>query len=180
MEIEQIAKELKKKKKIVFQKIGQEFVDVYCDIQADYKNPSIRKDFMNFYGINAARPSKKWKREYFRLLAEDESDIETVLKRLHKNGGKLHFSFATKLIHTSHPHMPLFDSQVEKVLGKEFRMSVLSLQYKELMKAYARLLRNKGIKSLVSEFHDKYDPRHKMSDEKVLDSLMWGLGKTMK
>jgi hypothetical protein len=81
-----------------------------------------RSLFASYYRLNGARLSAEFKRTYFDILFNWRPEKQThsyrsVLLALHKASGRLHASFASKLVAVRDESSPLFDSHVSKFFG---------------------------------------------------------------
>jgi len=143
-----------------------------------------------FWALNAARLSETFCANYFGLLKdvlEVRRGIEEIARHLYlvesnNRGHKLQFSFATKLLHMADPHSPIYDSMVadffffseshstEKIPE---RIEELAGFHNFLAEEYARVLEAGLLAPSIEKFRDKLKPKH-FSDQKVIDSLIWG------
>lgn len=146
--------------------------------------------FRSFYGMDRAGLSSDLKKHFFKLLRQKEGDLKIILDELYeipslKKLNAVHFVFATKLLHTLDDGNPIFDSRVAKVVGrpvndadKDTRIRYCIEFYAQLKNTYHDLLEEDGIKKVIQEFRKKFHvTREQISDEKVLDFIIWTLGK---
>ncbi|MGO9482467.1 MAG: hypothetical protein ACLP05_11895, partial [Candidatus Kryptoniota bacterium] len=108
-----------------------------------------------------------------------------------KNGKKLQFSFSSKLIHTVNSHSPIYDSNIVRfysfseprstntIIIKEQRILRLLKFHEWLCDEYERVLRNGILAQGIQQFLDHFKPIT-FTDEKVIDSLIWGFEKWRK
>jgi len=149
--------------------------------------------FRSYYGLDRAGLSPEQKTEYFRLLANKKVDLETILSELYelprltkKNKNAIQFSFATKLLHTIDNTRPIFDTQVAKVIhksvtgnGKKEKTESAKELYNCLRNLYLKLMADKKIQVIIKEFREN-STSQKITDSKVLDFVIWTLGKLKK
>jgi hypothetical protein len=104
----------------------QESVCVYEEIMRRYEENGVtdlvfRFLFRSFYRLDNAGLTDEWKEEFFSLLKRKETNLRTLLDKLHeiptlRGHNSFQLSFATKLLHTLNPHLPIYDSIVAKKL----------------------------------------------------------------
>ena len=153
-------------------------------------NPEFQSRFKSFYRMNSAGLSNSQKKCFFELLLDKQEDLKYILSELYKIprlDGKhsIQFSFATKLLHTIDNDKPIFDSGVETLTGvkrkgsdRDTKINSCIEIYNSLGTLYAELKDNDKIRKIISKFRSKFKvDDEKMSDTKVLDFIMWSLGK---
>lgn len=150
--------------------------------------------YRRFWAMNAAQLSPAFYAAYFGTLAAAVSQpptLSSVAQTLHaastrQNGQKsLQFSFATKLLHITNPHLPIYDSQVASFYffveparnpkdPNDFqrRISDFVTFHDFLKQEYARVLKNNLLATAIQEFRSRLNPKH-FTDEKIVDSLIW-------
>jgi hypothetical protein len=92
----------------------------------------------------------------------------------------IQFSFATKLMHTVNPHLPIYDSMVAEFFffqrptneGTEERIGDYIAFYNFLIDEYNRILRQGLLTRAIGLFRSKCTSQH-WTDEKIIDSLIW-------
>ncbi|MCX6720336.1 MAG: hypothetical protein NTW11_00835 [Candidatus Staskawiczbacteria bacterium] len=194
---DQIIQEIIKKQDEILLKITQESVDVYLFLKNEYKKGNIKNNtlfqfvFRSFYRLDNAGLSDEIKNHYFELMAEGKNNLEDILLELYefknsKNQKTIQFSFATKLLHTLDNSKPIFDAEVSRVFHKsrqgktkdEKIKSCVSI-YEFLKSAYSDLLQDEKIKKIILKFRSDFnvEDKNEMSDTKVLDFIIWSLGK---
>ena len=105
----------------------QDHVAPYVRICSQYNNQEsntaeFKSTYRKFYQLNAAKLSAEFCDSYFELLEEHrnnvELNVEVIVNRLYelesnsKGTHAVHFSFATKLVHTVNNELPVYDSMV--------------------------------------------------------------------
>ena len=180
-------------------RVDIESIDVYRFLRDEYKKGSINSNnvfqfvFRSYYRLDNAGLGDALKKKYFELLANRQDNLKKILLELYRiptlrNFNAVQFSFATKLLHTIDTNNPIFDSEVSEVIhkrvtGKNMEEKIESCLkiYDSLKSTYMMLLQDKEIKNLILKFREKFRvDENDMPDMKVLDSIVWSLGKLMK
>ena len=141
--------------------------------------------------MNAARLSDDFCSAYFNLLnrANREISVEEIINALYfiqsnaKGIHAVHFSFATKLIHTLDNNLPIYDRMVatfyflpdiKQNWTKEKKIEVYLNSYKFLKSEYERVIDNNLLEISIDKFRKKFDVDDKQySNCKVIDTLIW-------
>jgi len=150
--------------------------------------PDYQKRYRRFWAMNAAQLSPAFYTAYFGALnaaLNHPPTLSSVAQTLHdasarQNGQKsLQFSFATKLLHMTNTHSPIYDSQVaafyffqEPSIDLQQRINGLVAFHSFLTQEYARVLNGGLLASAIQEFRLRLKPQH-FTDEKIVDSLIW-------
>lgn len=138
--------------------------------------------------------SKDIKCYFFYLLEKREANLEYILSELYeiptlKGKNTMQFSFATKLLHTIDNDKPIFDSRVKSTLqikskgsgkhsDKDTKIRSCIEIYDSLEQWYVKLKENEKVKNFISKFKLKFRiDKEKISDTKILDFIIWSLGK---
>ena len=195
-----IKKEILKNQDKILSSLNPESLEVYRFLKSEYSKGDIIKNhvfkftFRSFYRIDNAKFSNKLKDKYFELLSKKEDNLGIILSELHripnlKGLNCIHFSFATKLLHTLDNNNPIYDTEVSRVLHittikkgtKEVKIKSCEEKYLKLKEIHESLLKDKEIQKLISRFRKNFNvkPEH-ISDVKVLDFIVWSLGKLKK
>lgn len=196
---DQIIKEIDEKQEDILSNLNFESIAVYSFLKDEYIKGDILSNFVfqfvfrSYYRLDNAGLSDEIKSRFFELLAEKQTNLGTILLELHKTQtleGKntIQFSFATKLLHTIDNNKPIFDSGVSiltniKPKGSDRDTKIRSRieMYESLEKLYAELKEDYKIKKVISKFRSKFKADDKqISDTKILDFIMWSLGKLKK
>lgn len=141
-----------------------------------------QKQYKNFWEMN--RASGGFCTKYFELLAAPTTpNLPGLLQALEDASMRrdeartVQFSFATKLLHTRNPQLPIYDSRVarfflfERPLGAD-RMARLIAFYDFLAGEYARIIDAGYLADAISAFRQKFNLQQH-SDEKIIDWLIW-------
>lgn len=162
-------------------------LDKYWIIQSEVMDKDVSKDtdfqkkFNYFYKITPHR-NKEWQKEFYSLLQKSKKDtvtFESTLSKLFKKTGKVESSFASKLVATIDPKMPVIDSIVLKNLKLKLPYSYekdreikIHKIYQTLVKEFSLFLKTETGKYLVEQFAKEY-PTSKISKTKMLDLILW-------
>lgn len=189
MTASEIAETLIKHKGAILLKLTQEDVDVYVFLR------SVRNDqklihvfqfiFRSYFRLDSVGLNSEFKKKFFVLMAERESDLKSTLTELACIGRqKIQFSFATKLLHMQNSGLPIYDSQVAvvtglRVMGKtpKERIESCNFIYETLKIHYQNLCANGKVRGIIDDFRTKFKvTQEEVSDTKVIDFLLWALG----
>ncbi|RLG13071.1 MAG: hypothetical protein DRN71_05440 [Candidatus Nanohalarchaeota archaeon] len=194
---DEIIKEIDEKQDDILDNLNLESIKVYSFLKEEYVKGNIQDNsvfqfvFKSFYGMNQAGLSNDQKIRFFELLSEQQESLEYILSELYeipRKSNKSHsiqFSFTTKLLHTINNSKPIYDSKLAKLINQHVRgsnknekiLSCLEI-YDFLEKLYANMLQDRKLADIISKFRLKFDvDKENISDTKVLDFLMWSLGK---
>lgn len=195
----EIVKEIIFREKDIFEKIKPESISVYLFLKKEYKKGNIEKNYLfqfvfkSFYALDGAGLSEQLKTRYFELMSEGKLELEDILTELYEIKNRreqktLQFSFTTKLLHTIDESKPIFDSEVSavvhtKVKGKTLEQRIKSCIniYTEIDILYKELLEDKNIKKILLKFKNRFSlNKDDISDAKILDFIIWSLGKILK
>lgn len=197
--IDDIAKEISVRRDEILSNINQESISVYLFLKDQYKKGDIKNNTLfhfvlrSYYRLDNAGLGDALKKRYFELLEDRNEDLEVILEELYKipterNIHTVQFSFATKLLHTINENSPIFDSEVSVVIHKrvtgdtkEDKIKSCREAFDFLKETYTGLLKEELVREVVSEFRDKFKvSASDVSDIKVLDFIVWSLGKLKK
>jgi hypothetical protein len=106
--------------------------------------------------------------------------FEEVLKVLHDKNGKIEASFASKLLHTINPKMPIWDQWVMKNVGIARPRYGSANQWQKTIAAYDRLtdwyekyLQTENAKELISLFDKEFPAGVEITDVNKIDLVLW-------
>ena len=184
----------------ILESIPQSHIDDY-DYLIQNRNqvadPRYQQKYKTFYRLFGAGLSPDYCNEYFTLLRlnlNDLTSLRDVVNYLYEipcnnRGKKLQFSFSSKLIHTVNPHSPIYDSNIvrfysfsePKITNTIYEQRILKLLtfHEWLCDEYERVLKNGILIQAIQQFRDRFKPTT-FTDEKVIDSLIWGFEKWRK
>src|SRR3989304_5283941 len=173
MEMDDVVRKIKNKREKIFKMLNDDKKSLtdYQFIMNEFKkgkistNKNFQEVYKSFYVMDAAGLTQAFFDKYFQLLESREEDVEKILQTLSKiqrrNGcHTVQLSFASKLIHTVNPYMPIYDKNVANVLRIEVKSNVdISERIKDRVRAYellkkktAKLLENGEIQEIISDF----------------------------
>lgn len=152
-----------------------------------------RSTYSRYWGLNAARLSADFQDVYFQYLetsktSPDSVDVQLVATRLleapTRNGGRrsLQFSFSSKLVHMLNPHMPVYDSTVERFFflpgtetlsSHDKKINRLMKSYNFLVREYQRILDEAILSQTIAAFRDRYQDTETWTDVRIIDTLIW-------
>jgi hypothetical protein len=143
-------------------------------------NTEFRKSFNGFYRVRQ-KPAA-WYDAFYGLLDESRNqatDFATVLRSLHTLTNRYEASFASKLLATLNPHMPVFDSVVLTNLKAKLpyqndpnRFQRICSLHDELSRCYKDYLHSEQGQYLVSQFKKAY-PNVDITEVKMVDLVLW-------
>jgi len=142
-------------------------------------DPVYRRRFNGFYRV---RRATGWQDKFYRLLQRKRAQPVTfgqVLRALHRATGRYEASFASKLVATIRPEMPVIDSVVLKNLGLSLprrnapdRLARLDRLHETLASSFRAFLRTETGRYLVKRFREEY-PDGRISKVKMVDLVLW-------
>lgn len=195
----EITKEIVKRQNEILSSVDEESVAVYLFLKNEYEKGNVGNNklfqfvFRSYYRLDSAGLGGKLKNRYFQLMAGKQRDLPKILRELYKiktlkNKNTIQFSFATKLLHTIDNNNPIFDAEVSRVLhvkvsGNTADKKILSCErvYQSIKNTYIDLLRDKDIQKIISKFRkETHTNEDQISDVKILDFIIWKLGKAQK
>ena len=197
--IDQIIKEIDEKQDDILSNLKLESIAVYSFLKNEYAKGNILNNlvfqfvFRSYYRLDNAGLSNEIKSRFFQLLAQKQINLGTILSELYeiptlKGKNTIQFSFATKLLHTIDNNNPIFASEVAvltkiNIKGSDRDKKIYSCIeiYNSLEKLYAKLKKDDKIRKVISKFRSKFKvDDERISDTKVIDFIMWSLGKLTK
>ena len=169
-------------------------VSKYMEIRRGYDDGSTGDDFQKkyrrFFSMNQARLPASFIEKYFEILARCHAtrtvDLFGTLQDLHKmpinrrDDTRLHFSFASKLVHTAVPTTPIYDGRVASFYFMKpvdgtvtQRIQKYKVRHQFLQEEYARILDYGLLSNVIAEFRSRFDEDSQITSEKVIDALIW-------
>lgn len=158
----------------------------YLWLQEELRRRNVRlsreyqKAFNRFYRV---RRGTAWQQVFYRILEGAKSQpmsLPIVLRRLHAAEGKVEVSFASKLVATVDPELPVIDSIVLRNLNirlpsagsVDSRIEQVARLHEDMAAAFSAYLRTPRGRGLVTEFGTKY-PEAVVTETKMLDLVLW-------
>jgi hypothetical protein len=147
-----------------------------CNVRSD---PEYRKRFNGFYRV---RRGQDWQNHFYGLLEAQKGrtvSFAEVFEALHRATGRYEASFASKLLATIDPNMPVIDSIVLRNLdlrlpaaGSKRRIARIEQLYAGLVNCFKEFLRTDTGRHLVTRFRAAY-PDATITEIKMLDLVLW-------
>ena len=146
-----------------------------CDVRRDRE---YRRRFNHFYRV---RRGEEWQGKFYSLLERSKTkpaSFADILTALHRATGRYEASFASKLLATIDPEMPVIDSIVLRNLnlklptGSARRLEQLAVLHRELNARFREFLTTDAGRYLVTRFRAEY-PDANITEIKMLDLVLW-------
>ena len=157
----------------------------YQHIQARLHTTDVRtdRDFQrSFNGFYRVRQGQDWQTVFYALLEEEKArprGFDTVLRALHAATGRHEASFASKLVASVNPDLPVLDAFVLKNVGLRMpsrshrdRLGELGKVYAQVEDWYALALESAAGKAALAAFDTAY-PDSGATPLKKLDLVLW-------
>jgi|SRR3989344_8314714 len=169
----------------------RESIEVYLFIQQNFpakiNDKFFRFVYKSFYGLNNAGLREECKNKYFKLLESKENSLQKILITLYeyptlKGYNSYQLSFATKLLHTLDNSLPIYDSNIAslfKLPPKKSDLTRCIKTYNLLKEKFGLLLKDSQIQEHIHKIKKTYRAE-KISDAKILDFMLWSIGKDEK
>jgi len=142
-------------------------------------NPLFRRRFNHFYRV---RRKKEWQDKFYELLERlrgTAAGFPEVFDVLYKATGRYEASFASKLLATLDPHMPVIDSIVLRNLNLRLpaanskdRMGRIRQLHSRLLSCFSDYLATENGQYLVKRFRKTYVGTE-VTEIKMLDLVLW-------
>jgi hypothetical protein len=146
---------------------------------AFHQDTEFRRKYNHFYRM---RRGTAWQDAFYGLMERakrEQLQFHVVLDLLHQATNRYEASFASKLIATINPSMPVIDSIVLKNLGLRLPYSTSTNRAEQICKLHQKLtdlfgtfLSTEDSKYLVEQFKTKY-PEVNITEVKMLDLVLW-------
>lgn len=148
------------------------------DVRAD-------ADFQRtFNGLYMVRRGASWRKAFYDLFESEKTNrarsFQDILATLHKATGRIEASFASKLLATVDPTMPVYDSWVRINLSLKtrtgppaLRMPALCADYAHIFSAYAWMVERPEWRRMRTSFDDALPDLSDLGDVKKIDLLLW-------
>jgi hypothetical protein len=140
-------------------------------------DPDFRRRFNGFYRV---RRATEWQDAFYALMARATGwPFSRVLEELSSATRRLEVSFASKLVASLDPMLPVIDSFVLKNLGLKLppvgatqRARTACEVYTALCDSYSAFLHSDDGRMLVEEFRNRY-PEARITELKMVDLVLW-------
>lgn len=160
-------------------------LEKYLWLQKEFKLRDVIKDRefqRKFNGFYKVRRNSDWQKVFYELLENNKNrkvSFKDTLAKLYKKTGRMEASFASKLVATINPKMPVIDAVVFKNLGlvlpsrnTKNRELLIDERYQHLIKEFSLFLQTEEGKYLIGKFIKEY-PRANITEIKMLDFILW-------
>lgn len=145
------------------------------------ERPEFQKKYDAFYRV---RRDEAWRREYFRWMAtygkRGNASFGEILLRLHQVTGQIEASFASKMLATLDPDMPIWDSKVLAALrlrlagsNPNIRFSNAVVLYERICKWYQDFMKTEEAAGMIQKFDEVFPEFRTMSPTKKIDFILW-------
>jgi hypothetical protein len=138
------------------------------------------RKFSGFYRVRARDAA--WRSAYFGLMGElrgEPLDFRICLTKVQTVTGRIEASFASKLLATLDPNLPVIDKIVLGHLGLRLpswgvpnRIEKAVSVYRSLTDALAEYIRSEPGKRAIAAFRTAY-PEARITDVKIVDLILW-------
>ncbi|HEY0109503.1 MAG TPA: hypothetical protein VGB67_07750, partial [Fibrella sp.] len=143
---------------------------------------AFQKRFNGYYRVS--RLPKKWYEAFYNIFDNSRNSIPAysdLLTTLYAATNRCEASFASKLLATLDPTMPVIDSVVLGILNTKIpgpstpnRLEKVALLHGEIGRCYKDFLKSKQGQSLISQFKATYPAESQLlTDIKMLDFILW-------
>lgn len=143
------------------------------------ENFEFRKKYNHFYRV---RRASAWQNAFYGVMARAKREhlqFHAVIEAMRQATGRYEASFASKLMATLNPSMPVIDSVVLKNLNMRLpaayaqdRIKKICTLHENLTTYFSDYLESENGAYLVSQFKKKY-PNAKVTETKMLDLVLW-------
>jgi hypothetical protein len=158
----------------------------YCWLQTALAEADVAHDRefqTRFNGFYRVRRNAAWQSAFYGLLQKNKSKRQSfadVLYALHAVTGRAEASFASKLVASVNPNMPVIDAFVLKNLGLrlprvgpiELRLARIVELHDLIRQIFSDYLASDIGRHLVARFEESYPDRH-VTRVKMLDLVLW-------
>ena len=145
------------------------------------ERPEFQRKYDAFYRV---RRDEAWRKEYFRLMTtygkRGNASFGEILLRLHQATGQIEASFASKMLATLDPDMPIWDSKVLAALqlrlagsSPNIRFSNAVVLYERICKWYQDYLKTDAATEMLHRFDKEFPEFQIMSQTKKIDFILW-------
>lgn len=139
-----------------------------------------KKSFNGFYRVRQ-KPAA-WYKAFYDIFDESRgisTDYRTVIETLYDRTNRIEASFASKLLATLNPEMPVIDSIVLSRLNTKLpryyesnRLEKICLLHDDIKSCYQKFLKTSQGKDLITSFKRAY-PQANITEIKMLDLVLW-------
>ena len=150
-------------------------------------NVAIDADFQRtFNGFYIVRRNEDWRKVYYDLFerVKDSGDVSFpyILEELYRLTGNVEASFASKLLATLKPEMPIWDRYVVQNLNIKVpsasdpdRIRKVEELYDGMVNWYADFLKTENARECIAKFDEVLPDYAWLSDVKKIDFFLWSI-----
>ena len=143
-----------------------------------------QRKFTYFYRV---RRNNAWRLAYYNLFESSKDNRSVsfdILRAIYRSTGRIEASFASKMLATLKPEMPIWDSIVLSKLGmkpcqsqdKEKRLQITVAIYDDIVAWYEAFNRTPEAQRFIEAFDHAFPEFSNFSKMKKIDFLIWGSG----
>ena len=160
-------------------------LEKYTWLQEHFRTREVTSDAdfqRRFNGFYRVRRGPDWQRPFYALLERckhEPTSFADVLHHLQTATGRVEASFASKLVATVDPSLPIIDSVVLQNVGLRLpapgvphRLQRVVEAHEELARCFAAFLDSDTGAYLLDRFEATY-PRSRVTKVKALDLVLW-------
>ena len=144
-------------------------------------NAAFQRKYNGFYVLRFT--TEHFRRVYYSYMethkANNTIQFEDIFRHLYSETGGMELSFASKLLHTINPEMPIWDSRVRYHLNLKRRpISVEETidYYSELVVMLTEYLKTPNATAVIGVFDELFGETG-LTPIKKIDNAIWSLGK---
>ena len=149
---------------------------------------SIDKEFQTrFNGFYIVRRNSEWRQTfytYFEAYKTTAPTFSEILTNLYQSTGRCEASFASKLLASLCPDMPIWDSHIlnylglkKKAVNKEAKLEEAIHLYEQIVEWYKDNIQSDIYKPYINEFDLVFPEYSWLTQTKKLDFILWGNGR---
>jgi hypothetical protein len=156
------------------------------------ENGEFQNIYAQYWKLNGAGLGPDFRAQYFAYLDflrahPDQATINNVAQHLYgipanaAGQHRLHFSFASKLIHMLNTGLPIYDSTVRVFYflpetnnqDYEMRLANLMESYDFLCEEYARIIDHGLMEHSITAFRKRFELEELYTDQKIVEKIIW-------
>lgn len=172
------------------------YLDLKCLFLKEdrFSRERFRSVFRRFYRLDARKMDAETQTEFFHALfhlkvfdRNGEPRFEPILTRLAaRSGGKMHFSFVSKLVTTHDDSYPPYDTNVGAFFSWNLPSTKKSprdrinefIQFiSEIKESYETWAKEERVRQILKDLRRRYPELRECHNTRVLDFLVWKAGK---
>ena len=157
----------------------------YCEIMNWFKETDVSKDYKfqrRYKGFYRVRRDDDWAKiyfDYFQKVKNTNITFKEIINYLFEQTGRVEASFASKMLATINPNMPIWDQEVLDKLGfKQTYQYNKDKQLKDAIDNYERIVnwyKDNITSNYIEEFDTNFPDYKHISKVKKIDFILWGV-----